>query len=123
MKIKSFSAPLSLPSSNSQMKIFTWCLEGSTPPVKNGPNHLWLAPHTMTSKSSPNLYVPPSLINMTTMIRQCSSLLLVPQGKPVHQAIHYSTANFRPLLRGNVPKPMLITAFDTYLSPRSLGAW
>ena len=50
-------------------------------------------------------------------------VLLVPPGKPVHQANHYPTANFRPLLRGSVPNPILITAFDTYLSPRSLGAW
>ena len=50
------------------------------------------------------------------------TLLLVPPGKPVHQAIHYPTTNFRPLSRGSIPNPMLITAFDTYLSPRSLGA-
>ena len=104
------------------MKIFTWCLEGSPPPIKNGPNPLWLASHMMTLKSFPKLYVPPSLINMTTMIRQYTNfppLLLVPPGKPVHQAIHYLKANFRALLRGSVPNPMLITAFDTYFSPRS----
>ena len=48
---------------------------------------------------------------------QSSPLLLVPLGKTVHQAIHYSTVYFRPLLRGRFPNPMLITAFDTYLTP------
>ena len=62
---------------------------------------------------------------MAAMIRQYTKflLLLVPPGKPVHQAIDYPTANFRPLSRDSVPNPMLITAFDTYLIPRSLGAW
>ena len=53
---------------------------------------------------------------------QSSTHLLVPPGKPLHQTIHYPTANFRPLSRGSVPNPMLITAFDTYFIPRSLGA-
>ena len=48
---------------------------------------------------------------------QSSPLLLVPLGKPVHQAIHYPTANFGPLSRGRFPNPMLITVFDTYLNP------
>ena len=63
--------------------------------------------------------------NMTTMIRQYTKfpLLLVSPGKPVYQPIHYPIANFRPLSRGSVPNPMLITAFNTYLSPRSMGAW
>ena len=58
------------------------------------------------------------------MIRQYKSspLLLVALSKPVHQVIHYHTANFRPLSRGSVSNPMLITVFDTYLSSRSLGA-
>ena len=43
---------------------------GVNSPIKNGPNPLWLAPHMMTLKSFPNLYVPLSPINMTTMIRQ-----------------------------------------------------
>ena len=47
----------------------------------------------------------------------------VPPDKPVHQAIHYPMANFGPLLKGSVPNPMLITAFDTYLTSRSLGVW
>ena len=46
--------------------------------------------------------------------------MLVHPGKPVHQAIHYPTANFRSLSRGSVPNPMLIIAFDTYWSPKSL---
>ena len=61
--------------------------------------------------------------NYDKTIYKVTPLLLVPPGKPVQKAIHYPMANFRALSRGNVPKPMLITAFDTYLSPRSLGAW
>ena len=81
------------PSSNCQMKIFAWCFDGSTPPIKNGRNPLWFAPYMMTLKSPP-----PSQ-------RTCSSkshkyenydkatykvppLLLVSPGKPVYQAIH-----------------------------------
>ena len=32
-------------------------------------------------------------------------------------------ANFGPLLRGSFTNPMLITAFDTYLTSRSVRAW
>ena len=39
-------------------------------PQKNSPNPLWLGPHLITSKSSPNLYALPTPINMTTIIRQ-----------------------------------------------------
>ena len=45
-------------------------------PHKNGPITLWLAPHMITSKDlSPNLYALPSLINLTTMIRQHTKFL------------------------------------------------
>ena len=62
---------------------------------------------------------------MATMIRQIQSfpLLLDPPGKPDHQAIHGVTANFGPLSSGSVTNPILITVFDTYLTPRSPGAW
>ena len=50
-------------------------------------------------------------------------LLLDPPGKPDHQAIHCPTANFEPLSRSNAINPILVTVFDTYLTPRSLGAW
>ena len=43
---------------------------GFNSPPKNDPTPLWLVPHMMTLKSFPNLYVPPSPINMTTMIRK-----------------------------------------------------
>ena len=48
------------------------------------------------------------------MIRQHTSFLLMrdPRGKTDHQAIHCPTANFGPLSRGSVTKPMLITVFD-----------
>ena len=61
---------------------------------------------------------------MTTMIRQHTKfrLLLVPPGKPDHQAIHCPTANFGPLSRGSITNPMFITVFDAYLTPRSLRA-
>ena len=80
---------LQLPNEN-----LTWCFQGSTAPIKTGPNTLRLDPHMMTLKSPPNnLYAPLSPINITTMIRQhakfppCTS-------KPVHEAIHYPTANY-----------------------------
>ena len=58
------------------MKICTWCLKGSNPPIKTGPKPLWLAlppphlHHMTTLKSSPKICAPPSPINMATMIRQ-----------------------------------------------------
>ena len=49
-------------------------------------------------------------------------LLLDSSGKPNHQAIHCSTANFGPLSRGSVTNPILITVFETYLTSRSPGS-
>ena len=54
---------------------------------------------------------------MTTMIRQHTKFP-TSAAKPVHQATHCPTTNFEPLLRGSVTNPMLITAFDTYSTPR-----
>ena len=73
---------------------------------------------------SPNLYALLSPINMTTMIRQhkSSPLLQDLPGKADHKAIHCPTANFGPLSRGSVTNSMLITVFDTYLTPMSPGA-
>ena len=79
-----------------------------------------------TLKSPPNLYALPSPINMTSMTRQHTEfppVLLDPSGKHDQQAILCPIANFGPLLRGSVTNPMLITVFDTYLTPRSPGAW
>ena len=42
--------------------------------------------------------------------------------QPDHQAIHCPVTNFGPLVRGSVTNLILITAFDAYLTPRSLGA-
>ena len=53
---------------------------------------------------------------------QCFSVLLDLPGKPNQQAIHCPTAGLEPLSRGSVTNPMLITVFDTYLTPRSPGA-
>ena len=125
MKYETFSCPISDPfhqtqsSSNCQIRIFTWCLKRSTPAHKNGPIPLWLAPHMMTLKSPFNLYALPSPIKMTAMIRQHTKLR-PPQ--PDHQTIHCPMANFGPLVRGSVTNPMLITAFDAYLTPTSPGA-
>ena len=44
-------------------------------------------------------------------------------GKPNQQTIHFPTANFGPLLGDNVTNPMLITVFNTYLTPSSPGVW
>ena len=49
--------------------------------------------------------------------------MLDPQGKPDLLAIQCPVANFGPLSRGSVTNLMLINVFDTYLTPRSLGAW
>ena len=54
---------------------------------------------------------------------QSYTLLLDTPGKPDHQAVHYPTANFGPLSRGNVTNPTLITVFDTYLTQRSARSW
>ena len=83
-----------------------------------------LPPHLITSKS-PNLHALPIPTNMTTMIRQNTifPLLLDLPSKPDHQAIHCPTVNFGALLRDSVTNPILITVFDTYLTPRSPAAW
>ena len=105
LAISSNLALLQLPNEN-----FYMVSRDVNSPNKSGPNPLWLAPHMITLKSSANLYVPPSPINMTTMIRKYTKFPLsaISPGKPVHQAIHYPTANFRPLSRGSIPSPMLI---------------
>ena len=82
------------------MKIFTTCLKESTPPIKNGPNPLWLVPHNDDKYKNENY-------DQTTY---SFPLLLVPPGKPVHQAIHHPMANFGPL-------------FDHHFTPRSPEAW
>ena len=109
------------------MKIFTWCLKGPTPQIKNGPNQPFVAwpsyddfkifPQPICSSKSHKYD------NYDKTTYKVPPLLLVLPGKPVHQAIHYPTANFGPLSRGSVPNPMLITVFDSYLSTRSLGDW
>ena len=43
-------------------------------------------------------------------------------GKPDLQAIHFTTANFRPISRGSITNPIIITVFDTYVTPMSLIA-
>ena len=61
---------------------------------------------------------------MTIMIRQNAKLSPTARspGQPEHQAIHCPTANFGPLSRGSVTNAILITVFDTYLTPRSPAA-
>ena len=91
---------------------------------KNGPFPLWLTPH-MTLKSPPNLNALPSSTNMTTMIRQHTKFPPTASSprQPGHQAMHCPTGNFGWLPSGNIINLMLITAYDTYLNPRSPGAW
>ena len=78
-----------------------------------------------TLKSPAKLYTLPSPINITTMVKQHTKLSpnAISPGKLAHQAIHCPAASFGPLPRGSVTNSMLITAFDTYLTPRSPGAW
>ena len=82
-----------------------------------------LPPLMITSKSlpPPNLYALPSAINLATMTRQHTkfSLLLDLPGKPDH----FPIANFGPISRGRITKPMLIAVFDTHSNPRSLRQW
>ena len=54
---------------------------------------------------------------------QSFPLLLDRPGKPDQQAVHFPTANFGPLSRDSFTYPVLITVFDTYLTPRSPVAW
>ena len=73
---------------------------------------------------NPNLYALPRPINMTNMIRQHTkfpSTVSSPR-QTWSPGSHCPTAKFGPLLRGSVTNPMLITAFDAYLTPKSLGA-
>ena len=49
--------------------------------------------------------------------------MLDPPDTPDQQAIHCPTANSGPLSRGSITNPMLITVFDTHLTPRTPGAW
>ena len=102
-------------------------------PHKNGPILLWLAPNLITSKSKP----PPKPIRSSKSYKYdnydktkykvspyCKSfpLLLDPPGKPDHQATHCPTANFGPVSRGSITYSILITVFDTYLTPKVTGS-
>ena len=49
--------------------------------------------------------------------------MLDPAGKPDYQDTHCPTANFGSLSNGSITNPMLITVFDTHLTPESPGAW
>ena len=61
---------------------------------------------------------------MTTMIIQNTvSPFARSPDKPDHQTIHCPTAIFGPLSRGSITNPILITVFDTYLTPRSPETW
>ena len=76
----------------------------------------WLATHMMTLKSLPNLYVPPTLLNITIIGQHTKfPLLLFFPGKPAHHAIYCPTADFGPISTGSAD-PMLFTAVVTYLT-------
>ena len=76
-------------------------------------------------KISPNLYVPPSPINVTTMISQHTKFppTTISQEKPAHRAFHWPTAKAGPISLGSITNPMLITGYDTNLTPESPGVW
>ena len=131
MKYKLFRAPFLTISSNlaynCQIKIFTWCLEGSTSPIKMVLFLFGLPPYD-NFKISP---FPQPICSSKSYeygkydktTYRVSRLLLDPPGKTDQQAIHCPTANFQPLSRGSITNPMLIIVFDTYLTTRSPGAW
>ena len=62
---------------------------------------------------------------MTIMIRQHTKFppTVSSPGQTITRLfIHCPTANFGPLSKDSITNPMLITAFDAYLTPRSPGA-
>ena len=95
-------------------------------PHKSGPITSWLAPPPFDNFKIPsNLYTLPSPINMTAMIRQntVSSCCQIPQVNLITRLFTAPQGNFGPLSKGRVINPVLITVLDTYLTPRSPGAW
>ena len=100
-------------------------------PHKNGPIPLWLVPDLITSKSNH----PPgqSMLFQVLLIWQLRTLMidkiqsfpltLDSPAKPDHQGIHCPIANFGLLSTSSITNPILITVFDTYLTPRSPGPW
>ena len=97
-------------------------------PHKNGPIPLWLAPPSPFDNFKspcPNVYALPSPINMTTMIRQNTKFPSIARSSRQTWSPGYSPPHsyFAPLSRGSVTNPILITVFNTYLTPRSMGAW
>ena len=92
-------------------------------PHEIGSIPLWLAPRMMTLKSLPNLNALPGPINITTMIRKHTRF--PPTASSLRQTLSpgcsLSHSNFGPLSRDSVTNLMLITVFDAFLTPRSLG--
>ena len=111
------------PSSNCKIKIFTWCLEGSTPPIKMVSSLHGLPPYNDFKVSPQTIYYSHRYNNYDQATHKVSPYCHFPQRKPAHQATHCPTTNFEPLSRGSVINLMLITVFDTCLTPRSSGAW
>ena len=93
------------------MKILTLCLEGSAPPLKK-----WSQPLVVYPPPFDYLKISPQPICSLKSLKYDNydkltysfPLLLVPPNKPVHQAIHYSMANFRPLLDPKVTRSLAI---------------
>ena len=101
MKDKTFLYPVFYPFrsikplSDCQLKIFTYCLERSTPPPpqqKNCPTHLWIAPTLLYDnfKSTPRckLLQVPKIWELRYGTIHCFLLPPVLLGKPLCQAIH-----------------------------------
>ena len=85
MKYKLFPAPFltilsNVASYSCQIKIFTWCLEGSTSPIKMVESLFGFpcpppSPYDNFTTSPTYMYALPSPINMTNMIRQHAMFL------------------------------------------------
>ena len=122
MKQKLFPVPFLTISSN---LIFTWCLQVSTFPIKMVPSlppydNFKIFPQLVCSSKS---YKYKKYDKTTYRVSPPPPLLLDDSpSKPDHQAIHCPKANFKPLPRGSITNPMLITMFDTYFILRSPGA-
>ena len=96
-----------------KLKFLHDALRAQLPPQKQFRPFL-ACPHHMTTSKSPPTYM---------LFKQSFPLLQDLPGKPDRQAIHCPTANFVPLSRGCITLPIIITVLDTYLTPRSPGAW
>ena len=118
---------LQLPNQNLYM--VSW---GSTSPMKMVPSLCGLPPIGYL-QNPPTPPPPQSMLFQVLLIWQLRTLMidkiqsfpltLDSPAKPDHQGIHCPIANFGLLSTSSITNPILITVFDTYLTPRSPEPW